>query len=200
MGQRETATIETLDGAVARLAVHRGSWLVGRGPEAHLRLYSDRVSPRHAWLRCDARGTWVSDAGSRTGTRVNGQPLKPRQARLLHHGDHLAFGPITAVYADTGVRAPAAPPEIRLTTRRPAPAGLARAALVLGPALIVAGLGLGASRLLRYVGAGPRLFDSIPTAVAVFALPAAGWLVTTIGLALAKAARARRRGAGPRRG
>jgi pSer/pThr/pTyr-binding forkhead associated (FHA) protein len=79
MGQRDLATIETLDGAVARLAVRRGSWLVGRGPDAHLRLYSDHVGTHHAWIRCDARGTWVSDAGSRTGTLVNGEALAPER-------------------------------------------------------------------------------------------------------------------------
>jgi hypothetical protein len=197
MGQQETATIETLDGAVARMVVRRGSWLVGRGPEAHLKLYSDQVSPRHAWVRRDARGTWVSDAGSRTGTRVNGQPLEPRQARLLRHGDHLAFGPIQAVYADPG-RHPAAgdtAAEIRLTGHRVLRPAAGRAALVFGPVMIVAGLGLGASRLLRYVGAGPELFDGVPFAVVVFALPLTGFVVTAVGLALAKAARARRRGA-----
>ncbi|MET8848866.1 FHA domain-containing protein [Amycolatopsis sp. NPDC004625] len=98
-GQAE-ARIETLDGAVARLAVRRGSWLVGRGPEADLRLYSDQVSLRHAWIRRDGRGTWVSDAGSRNGTRLNGRQLGAGQDHPLRHGDRLEFGPITAVYSD----------------------------------------------------------------------------------------------------
>jgi len=98
-GQAE-ARIETLDGAVARLAVRRGSWLIGRGSEADLRLYSDQVSLRHAWVRRDGRGTWVSDAGSRNGTRLNGRRLAAGQDHPLRHGDRLEFGPITAVYSD----------------------------------------------------------------------------------------------------
>ncbi|MDQ7808980.1 FHA domain-containing protein [Amycolatopsis sp. A133] len=94
------ARIETVDGAVARLAVRRGSWLVGRGPDAHLRLHSDQVSLRHAWVRRDARGTWVSDAGSRNGTWVNGRRLAAGQDHPLRHGDRLEFGPVGAVYSD----------------------------------------------------------------------------------------------------
>ncbi|MFJ1759072.1 FHA domain-containing protein [Amycolatopsis sp. NPDC088138] len=185
MGQRETATIETLDGAVARLAVRRGSWLVGRGPEAHLRLYSDRVSPRHAWIRRDARGTWVSDAGSRTGTLVNGEALAPRQARLLRDGDRVTFGPITAVYADTVAAREDEPPVFANT---PKARGSGRLAMVTGPVLVVTGFGLGASRVLRYFATGtPR--PEFGLGVTLLTL---GVVVTLIGLALAKAARARR--------
>ncbi|WP_103349234.1 FHA domain-containing protein [Amycolatopsis sp. CA-128772] len=100
MAGRVEAEIETVDGAVARLAVRRGSWLVGRGPDADLRLYSDQVSLRHAWVRRDGRGTWVSDAGSRNGTRLNGRRLGAGQDHPLRHGDRLDFGPVTAVYSD----------------------------------------------------------------------------------------------------
>ncbi|MET9001529.1 FHA domain-containing protein [Amycolatopsis sp. NPDC004169] len=94
------ARIETLGGSGARLEVRRGSWLVGRGPDADLRLVSDQVSLRHAWIRQDARGTWVADAGSRNGTWVNGRRLAPRQDHPLRHGDRLEFGPVPAVYSD----------------------------------------------------------------------------------------------------
>lgn len=94
------ARIETLGGSGARLAVRRGSWLVGRGPDADLRLRSEQVSLRHAWVRQDARGTWVADAGSRNGTWVNGRRLAPRQDHPLRNGDRLEFGPVAAVYSD----------------------------------------------------------------------------------------------------
>ncbi|KDN22312.1 FHA domain-containing protein [Amycolatopsis rifamycinica] len=94
------ARIETVGGSGARLVVRRGSWLVGRGPDADLRLPSDQVSLRHAWIRQDARGTWVADAGSRNGTWVNGRRLAPRQDHPLRHGDRLEFGPVAAVYSD----------------------------------------------------------------------------------------------------
>jgi pSer/pThr/pTyr-binding forkhead associated (FHA) protein len=181
MGQRETATIETLDGAVARLAVRRGSWLVGRGPEAHLRLYSDQVSPRHAWLRRDARGTWVSDAGSRTGTLVNGEALAPRRARLLRDGDRVTFGAISAVYADTLAVREDEPPVFAKTA---ADRGAGRVGLVLGPLLIVTGFGLGASRLFRHFEGGGLLLG--------LALLVLGLVVTVLGVALARARRRRR--------
>ena len=149
--------------------------LVGRGPEAHLRLYSDRVSPRHAWVRRDARGTWVSDAGSRTGTLVNGEALTPRQARLLRDGDRVTFGPITTVYRGTAAADEDEPPVFAKVVRVP---GTGRGALVLGPVLVVAGFGLGASRLLRYFAAGPEvgLGGTLLTA---------GVVVTVLGLVLA---------------
>ncbi|MEV7098405.1 FHA domain-containing protein [Amycolatopsis sp. NPDC051045] len=94
------ARIETLGGSGARLAVRWGSWLVGRGPDADLRLPSDQVSLRHAWVRQDARGTWVADAGSRNGTWVNGRRLASGQDHPLRNGDRLEFGPVAAVYSD----------------------------------------------------------------------------------------------------
>jgi hypothetical protein len=179
MGQRDFATIETLGGAVARLEVRRGAWLVGRVPEADLKLHSDRVSPRHAWLRRDARGTWVSDAGSRAGTLVNGEPLAPRQARLLHDGDRVSFGPITTVYSDLR----AAGDEPVFATVPAARTGAV--SLVAGPVLFVAGFGIGAARVLRHFEAGPEIG---------IGLLIAGLVVSGLGLA-----RARRRKARPRR-
>ncbi len=179
MGQRDFATIETLEGAVARLDVRRGVWLVGRAPEADLKLYSDRVSPRHAWLRRDPRGTWVSDAGSRAGTFVNGEPLAPRQARLLHDGDRVSFGPITTVYSD--LRAAGEEPVFATV-----PAARTGAlALVAGPVLFVTGFGIGAARVLRHFDAGPEIG---------LGLLAVGLAVSGLGLA-----RARRRTTRPRR-
>ena len=183
MGQRGTAKIETLDGAVARMDVRRGAWLVGRAPEADLKLYSDQVSPRHAWLRRDARGTWVSDAGSRTGTLVNGEALAPRQARLLRDGDRVTFGPISAVYADT---LPVHEDEPPVFAKTAADRGAGRIGLVLGPLLIVTGFGIGASRLFRHFEG-----DGVLLGLVLLVL---GLVVTVLGLVLAKAARARRSG------
>jgi hypothetical protein len=182
MAQRDTATIETLEGAVARLEVRRGSWLVGRVPEANLKLYSDRVSPRHAWLRRDARGTWVSDAGSRAGTLVNGEALATGQARLLHDGDRVSFGPIIAVYTESCPTGE----ELPVFAEVPA-ANRGTVALVLGPVLFVTGFGLGAARVLRHFDARPEVGVT---------LLVAGFVVTLAGLAWA---RAHRKKARPRR-
>ncbi|MCR6483881.1 FHA domain-containing protein [Amycolatopsis sp. OK19-0408] len=160
MGQVNAAEIETVDGAVARLAVRRGTWLVGRGPEAHLRLHSGHVSPRHAWIRCDARGTRVTDAGSRTGTWVNGQRLAEHETRLLRDGDRLSFGPIGAVFSDV----PAA------EGARPRPG---RVLVAPGLLMVVAGFGLWASAV-----------DGVPLGIAGFVVFVLGAILTVAGVAM----------------
>jgi FHA domain-containing protein len=92
--------IETVSGPPARLELRRGSWLVGRGSDAHLRIASDQVSTRHAWIRRDGKGTWIVDAGSTNGTWLNGTKLSANQEYPLRLGDRLRFGPVNAVYGD----------------------------------------------------------------------------------------------------
>ncbi|MEU7784699.1 FHA domain-containing protein [Amycolatopsis sp. NPDC049159] len=46
------------------------------------------------------RGTWVADAGSRSGTWVNGRRLAPRQDHPLRTGDRLESGPVADAYSD----------------------------------------------------------------------------------------------------
>jgi hypothetical protein len=100
MGTKTVPSVEIVDGAVGRLDLHRGTWLIGRGQEAHLRLTSSQVSTRHAWIRRDAASTWVVDAGSLNGTWVNREKLAAGQEHLLRNGDQIEFGPIIVVYRD----------------------------------------------------------------------------------------------------
>ncbi|SEC92204.1 FHA domain-containing protein [Amycolatopsis tolypomycina] len=246
------ARIETLGGSGVRLEVRRGSWLVGRGPDADLRLRSEQVSLRHAWIRQDARGTWVADAGSRNGTWVNGRRLAPRQDHPLRDGDRLEFGPVSAVYADgsgaahtrTWQRSPSggvsfgdvsagtinnagrdvnnsydhrqqhnyefSTPEGQMISELATGRGAGRAVMVLGLLTILAGFGIWASVIFRFIKAGsdavssgsfdapppllgPEVFDGVPLGVVGFALFGLGGVVLLIGLVMAKAARERRR-------
>ena len=56
------------------------------------------ISRVHAQLRREASSIIVNDLGSSTGTRVNEQIISG--ARVLRHGDRVAFGPVTAVFED----------------------------------------------------------------------------------------------------
>ena len=49
--------------------------LLGSGPTCHLKLDLTNLAPVHARLVWDARGLILSDAGSETGTYVNGERL-----------------------------------------------------------------------------------------------------------------------------
>ncbi len=244
------ARIETLGGVGARLAVRRGSWLVGRGPDADLRLASAQVSQRHAWIRQDAHGTWVADAGSRNGTWVNGRRLAPRQEHPLRHGDRLEFGPVSAVYSegDGGVQQTRnwqrssggvsfgdvsagtvnnagrdihnsydhrqhyefSTPQGEAITLLATGKGAGRVIMVLGLLMVLAGFGIWASVILRFIKAGsdsassgsfaapppllgPEVFDGVPLGVVGLVLLGLGGVVLLIGMVMAKAARERRR-------
>jgi hypothetical protein len=99
---------------------------IGRHPEAMVRLDDPAISSRHAELSLEGGLFRLRDLGSRTGTRINGAPVLPRQP--VEAGDQIAIGPfrlratlceenpIEASAAD-GRSAPSVPP----TTSRPPP-------------------------------------------------------------------------------
>ncbi|HSK00407.1 MAG TPA: sigma-54-dependent Fis family transcriptional regulator, partial [Kofleriaceae bacterium] len=67
-----------------------GEIVIGRGPDAALRLGDELVSRAHAQLLVVPDGIRLSDLGSRHGTQVNGQPLAA--PRLLASGDVITAG------------------------------------------------------------------------------------------------------------
>ena len=67
-----------------------GELIIGRGPDAGLRLGDDLVSRAHAQIVGMPDGIRISDLGSRHGTQVNGQPLTA--PRLLVSGDVITIG------------------------------------------------------------------------------------------------------------
>ncbi len=67
-----------------------GELIIGRGPDAGLRLGNELVSRQHAQLLVVPDGIRLADLGSRHGTIVNGQPLSA--PRLLASGDVITVG------------------------------------------------------------------------------------------------------------
>ena len=64
--------------------------LIGRGTNAGLRLDDPSVNWEHATIEKDARGFRLVDAGSATGTYLNGEKI---DAANLHDGDTVGIGP-----------------------------------------------------------------------------------------------------------
>jgi hypothetical protein len=64
---------------------------IGRAPDAMLHLDDSSVSLNHATLALEGGLFRIKDNGSRTGTRVNGAPILPRQP--VEPTDELSIGP-----------------------------------------------------------------------------------------------------------
>lgn len=73
--------------------------LIGRDPQADIRLDGDgSVSRRHALVSYAEGRWWVEDLGSSNGTQRNAQPLAGRVG--LGHGDLLRIGGVTLVVSE----------------------------------------------------------------------------------------------------
>ncbi len=64
--------------------------LLGRSPDATIRLQDTGVSRQHATIRRDGTLYWVSDLGSANGSFVN--DVAVTTARALRHGDRIQLG------------------------------------------------------------------------------------------------------------
>jgi len=69
-----------------------GEFVVGRGPECHVRPNSELISRQHCLLRIHGHDVHVRDLGSTNGTLVNGKLLVEECA--LGNGDILQLGPL----------------------------------------------------------------------------------------------------------
>jgi DNA-binding CsgD family transcriptional regulator len=81
--------VRLIHGAKEIVLAH-GVFLVGRAPDADVRLTSGAVSRQHAAIRVGLRGTTVEDLDSRNGVLVNGE----RVQGMVHlaAGDRLTLG------------------------------------------------------------------------------------------------------------
>jgi pSer/pThr/pTyr-binding forkhead associated (FHA) protein len=81
-------------------------FLIGRHPRCHLRPTSPEVSRHHCALFIEEERILVRDLRSRTGTRVNGQPIRGEVE--LQAGDQLCIGPLVFVLSLKGRKDPLA--------------------------------------------------------------------------------------------
>lgn len=74
---------------------------VGRAYSNDVVLRHSSVSKTHAWFECDSEGRFVlADAGSKNGTQLNGEPLNPRETRVLEQGDKVTFGKVESTFTE----------------------------------------------------------------------------------------------------
>jgi predicted component of type VI protein secretion system len=73
-----------------------GRVLIGRWPNTTLTIDDRAVSRIHAWIGLQDGHYYVADAGSRTGTFVNNEPLHDRY--FLADGDQIRIGPALLQY------------------------------------------------------------------------------------------------------
>jgi pSer/pThr/pTyr-binding forkhead associated (FHA) protein len=69
-----------------------GEFVIGRGPECHVRPNSDWVSRQHCLLRVGDESVHIRDLGSTNGTLINGVRLVDE--RRLDSGDKVQVGPL----------------------------------------------------------------------------------------------------------
>jgi pSer/pThr/pTyr-binding forkhead associated (FHA) protein len=119
--RNEEDSVET-DLQRARKVIPTPALRFDRGPAAGLTLQLDRevatlgrhhensyvvgdpgVSRVHAEVRKRGSSVFLTDLGSSSGTRVNGEPIDG--ASMLHHGDEVSFGRSTAFFEDPAVAA-----------------------------------------------------------------------------------------------
>jgi len=84
-----------LTGAGVELVLRQGENLIGRAPEAHIRIESPKVSRRHARIVVDGETAVVEDVGSKNGTFVG--EVRVNGPTPLAHGDQLRLGQLAAL-------------------------------------------------------------------------------------------------------
>jgi hypothetical protein len=81
---------------------------VGRARNKDLVLRHASVSKFHAWFDTEPGGEFrLTDAGSKNLTRVNGEPLPPREQKRIEPGDRIRFGSVECAVCSAEVLWPA---------------------------------------------------------------------------------------------
>ena len=94
--ERDRAYVMVLAGAnIGEMYRIDGSELVlGRSPDAHVRLVDDGISREHCRILLEGGEIWVEDLGSSNGTFHNGRRLTRER---LRDGDKLRLGQTTVL-------------------------------------------------------------------------------------------------------
>jgi pSer/pThr/pTyr-binding forkhead associated (FHA) protein len=88
--------LEISEGASVRFERKGRTVLLGRAPNADVRLADAKVSRLHARIEARSEGTFVEDLQSRNGTFKDGSPVVGRIR--LEPGDRLTLGEARVVY------------------------------------------------------------------------------------------------------
>ena len=78
------------EGTPIRHPIYKARMTIGRSRNADIQIASDFISRVHAFISTDEDGTFVEDAGSKNGVRVNDALIEGRQA--IAHGDSMRLG------------------------------------------------------------------------------------------------------------
>ena len=84
-----------LTGAGLEFVLRQGENLLGRAPDAHVRIESPKVSRNHAKITVDGDMAVVEDLGSKNGTFVG--DVRVDGPTPLAHGDQLRLGQLAAI-------------------------------------------------------------------------------------------------------
>lgn len=79
----------------SQFKVMKGTAMIGRAPNAEVRVVDDGISRTHARIRAETGRAWVEDMGSRNGTFVNGQRITAPTE--LRDGDKIQVGRGTVI-------------------------------------------------------------------------------------------------------
>ena len=78
------------EGTPIRHPIYKASMTIGRSRDADIQIASDFISRVHAHITTDDEGTYVEDAGSKNGVRVNDDLVEGKQQ--IAHGDSVRLG------------------------------------------------------------------------------------------------------------
>src|SRR6187399_2858570 len=97
-GFRGYELLVTGDGNASRLPLpEEGELLIGRAPEADVRLDGNSVSRRHAIFRARGTNFSIEDLGSSNGTLIRGRAVAPQTETSLAPGEAIVIGEFVLV-------------------------------------------------------------------------------------------------------
>lgn len=100
-------TLSFTDGHLAghRIRLEKDVATLGRREDNAYVVDDPRVSRVHAEIRREGNAVIVSDLGSSSGTKLNGEDVNG--SAVVRHGDRISFGPVTATFEDPAAAAEA---------------------------------------------------------------------------------------------
>ena len=95
------------DGQIRKIAIRKGTTVLGRRPDCDVRIPKPYVSRKHCRIVLEGDVPMVQDLGSANGTFVNREKIMEAS---VHPGDRLRVGPVTFTFQINGEPATVANP------------------------------------------------------------------------------------------